>query len=129
MECSVTYSESYGSLMQCKGAESWARFHHAAVIKQHRQILDLYLCQQVNRISLNRLCSTKLQVEHRRHCIASKHLGQMKGIRKSSSLLLKVNTNMSSIISEISGICAKDLLSSEARYHSSNDAFVRIVEM
>ena len=59
----------------------------------------------------------------------AKHLGQMKGIRKSASLLLKVNTNMSSIISEISGICAKDLLSSEARYHSSNDAFVRIVEM
>ena len=59
MECCVTYSESYGSLMQCEGAESWARFHHAAVIKQHRQILDLYLYQQVNRISLNRLCSTK----------------------------------------------------------------------
>ena len=48
MECCVTYSESYGSLMQCKGAES---------------------------------------------------------------------------------ICAMDLLSNEARYHSSNDAFVRLVEM
>ena len=41
MECCVICSESDGSLMQCKDAESWARFHHAAVIKQHRQILDL----------------------------------------------------------------------------------------
>ena len=35
---------------------------------------------------------------------------------------------MSSIAAEISGICAKDLISSEARYHSScYNAFVRIV--
>ena len=35
---------------------------------------------------------------------------------------------MSSIAAEISGICAKYLISSEARYHSScYNAFVRIV--
>ena len=52
-----------------------------------------------------------------------------KGQEKSTSLHLKVNTNMSSIAAEISGICPKDLKSSEARYHSSNNAIVRIVVM
>ena len=42
---------------------------------------------------------------------------------------LKVNTNMSSIAAKISDICAKDLMSSEARYHPSNNAFVHIVVM
>ena len=36
---------------------------------------------------------------------------------------------MSSIAAEISDICAKDLMLSEARYHSSNNAFVHIVVM
>ena len=36
---------------------------------------------------------------------------------------------MSSIAAEISGICAKDLMRSEARYRSFNNAFVRIVVM
>ena len=61
MECCVICSESDGNLMQCIEAESWVRFYRAAVIKQ-----------QVNRISFNDLCSTKL--EYRRNCVASKHL-------------------------------------------------------
>ena len=49
-------------------------------------------------------------------------------VRKSAWLHLKGNTNMGSIAAEISGICAKDLISSEARYHSTcYNAFVRIV--
>ena len=40
---------------------------------------------------------------------------------------MKVNTNKSSIAAEISGICAKDLVSSEERHRSFNNAFVRIV--
>ena len=36
---------------------------------------------------------------------------------------------MSSITADIFGICAKDLMRSEARYHSSNNAFVGIVVM
>ena len=36
---------------------------------------------------------------------------------------------MSSITADIFGICAKDLMRSEARYHSSNNAFVSIVVM
>ena len=46
MECCLICSESDGSLMQYKDAESWARFYHAAVIKQHRQILDLSTGEQ-----------------------------------------------------------------------------------
>ena len=40
---------------------------------------------------------------------------------------MKVNTNTSSIAAEISGISAKDLISSEERHRSFNNAFVRIV--
>ena len=36
---------------------------------------------------------------------------------------------MSSIAAEISGICAKDLISNEASYRSFNNTFVRIVVM
>ena len=36
---------------------------------------------------------------------------------------------MSSIVADIFGICAKDLISSEARYHSSNNAFMGIAMM
>ena len=42
---------------------------------------------------------------------------------------MKVNTNTSSIAAEISGISAKDLISSEERHRSFNNAFVRIVVM
>ena len=42
---------------------------------------------------------------------------------------LEVNSNMSSIAADIFGIYAKDLMSNEARYHSSNNAFVRIAVM
>ena len=46
MECCVICSDSDGSLMQCKDAESWASFYRAAVIKQHRQILGLSTGEQ-----------------------------------------------------------------------------------
>ena len=32
--------------MQCKDAESWARFYRVVVTKQHRQILDLSAGEQ-----------------------------------------------------------------------------------
>lgn len=80
MECCVICSKSYGSLMQCKDAESWARFCHVAVIKRHRQILDLSTGEQD--YPQSPVYSTKLQVQHRRHCITLKHLGQMKGKKK-----------------------------------------------
>ena len=40
-----------------------------------------------------------------------------------------MNSNMSSIAADIFGIYAKDLMRNEARYHSSNNAFVRIAVM
>ena len=40
-----------------------------------------------------------------------------------------MNTNISFIAAEISGICAKDLIGSEVRYRSFNNAFVLIVVM
>ena len=46
MECCVICSESDESLMQCKDTETWARFYRVAVIKQHRQILDLSTGEQ-----------------------------------------------------------------------------------
>ena len=45
-ECCVICSESDGRLMQCKDAESWARFYRVGLIKQHRQILDLSTGEQ-----------------------------------------------------------------------------------
>ena len=58
-------SESDGRLMQCKDAESWAKFYRVGLIKQHRQILDLSKGEQ-----------------DFRSCVASKHLEQMKGNKK-----------------------------------------------
>lgn len=40
-------------------------------------------------------------------------------IKESALLHLKRDTNMKSVAAEISGVCAKDLICSEARYHSS----------
>ena len=48
-------------------------------------------------------------------------------VRKSASLHLSRHTDMSAIAVDISGICAKDLISSEAKYHySCYKAFVHI---
>ena len=48
-------------------------------------------------------------------------------VRKSMSLHLSRHTDMSAIAADISGLCAKDLISSEAKYHSScYKAFVHI---
>ena len=49
-------------------------------------------------------------------------------VRKSASLHVEQNTTMSSAAQEIIGICSKDLISSEAKYHSScYTAFTRIL--
>ena len=49
-------------------------------------------------------------------------------VRKSALLHLNRHTDMSAIAADISGICAKDLISSEAKYHSScYKAFVHII--
>ena len=49
-------------------------------------------------------------------------------VRKSAAMHLKKHTNMSSITAEFSGICSKDLMSSETKYHSScYKAFVRVL--
>lgn len=48
-------------------------------------------------------------------------------VRKSASLHLEQQTNMSSVAEEVIAICAKDLISSEAKYHSScYTAFTKI---
>ena len=57
--------------MQCKDAESWASFYRVGLIKQHRQILDLSTGEQ-----------DSTELEHRRSCVVSKHLEQMKGNKK-----------------------------------------------
>ena len=41
IENCVICSESDDHLVQCKDEESWARLHHAAAIRLHRQIFDL----------------------------------------------------------------------------------------
>ena len=71
-------SKSDGRLMQCKDAESWARFYRVGLIKQRRQILDLSTGEKD--FPQSHVCNTKL--EHRRSCVASKHLEQIKGNRK-----------------------------------------------
>ena len=49
-------------------------------------------------------------------------------VRKSVLLHLNRHTDMSAIAANISGICAKDLISSEAKYHSScYKSFVHII--
>ena len=49
------------------------RFYHVVVIKQHHQILELSTGEQD--YPQSPVYSTKLQVQHRRHCITLKHLG------------------------------------------------------
>ena len=49
-------------------------------------------------------------------------------VRKRASLHVSRHTDMSAIAADISGICAIDLISSEAKYHSScYKAFVYII--
>lgn len=49
-------------------------------------------------------------------------------VRKCASLHNKHNTGMSAVAQEVIRICAKDLISSEAKYHSScYKSFVRII--
>ena len=49
-------------------------------------------------------------------------------IRESALQHIKRHTNMSSVAAEIYSICSKDLISSEARYHSScYNSFVRVI--
>ena len=49
-------------------------------------------------------------------------------IKKSATMHLEQHTNMSAVAQEVIGICAKDLISSEAKYHSScYTAFTRIM--
>ena len=49
-------------------------------------------------------------------------------MKESALLHIKCHTKMSCIATEISGICAKDLINSEAKYHTTcYNAFVRIM--
>ena len=51
-----------------------------------------------------------------------------KTVRASASLHVQQNTAMSEVAQEVIGICAKDLISSEAKYHAScYKSFVRII--
>ena len=51
-----------------------------------------------------------------------------KKVRESALLHIKFHTKMSCVATEISGICAKDLISSEAKYHTTcYNAFVPII--
>ena len=51
-----------------------------------------------------------------------------KTVRECASLHVKQNTDMSEVAREVIGICAKDLISSEAKYHAScYKNFVRII--
>ena len=57
-----------------------SRERGSIVLRWSSNTVKFNVSQQVNRISLNHLCNTKL--EHRRNCVASKHLGQIKGKKK-----------------------------------------------
>ena len=49
-------------------------------------------------------------------------------VRGCASLHVKQNTDMSEVARDVIGICAKDLISSEAKYHAScYKSFVRII--
>ena len=70
----------------------------------------------------------KPETRTREHLRSARELRADKKVKESALLHIKCHTKMSCIATEISGICAKDLiLSSEAKYTTCCNALVRIM--
>lgn len=171
-------------LAQCRDVSSWTTLYHAAVIRDHRSILEASSDGEFpeNPIKYHRNCRAEftnkrdLQVTNNElpddvaigsantprtrsrdgnqqnlvilpneclFCKKTKYKPNMKTreklhsvqefrtdntVRSCASLHIQKNTGMSEVARDVIGICSKDLISSEAKYHAScYKTFVRII--
>ena len=171
-------------LAQCRDLSSWTTLHRAAVIRNHRPILEASTESEFpeNAIKYHGNCraeftnkrdlevtnkpsgneeaatacaprrssrdygshsSSSILPDQCLFCKKSKYKPNTRTreslhsvqefradetVRKCASLHVQQNTAMSEIAREVIGICAKDLISSEAKYHAScYKSFVRII--
>ena len=179
-ECIICGCSS-SKLTQCKDISSWSTLYRAAVIRNHKSILEASTeCEfPESAIKYHRNCRAEftnkrdLQTNNkpsddaatgtaprRSHrdgnqpnaailpdqclfCKKSKYKPNTKTreklhsvqefradetVRACASLHVKQNTDMSEVARDVIGICTKDLISSEAKYHAScYKSFVRII--
>ena len=179
-ECIICGCSS-SKLTQCKDISSWATLYHAAIIRNHKSILEASTesefpksafkyhrncraeftnkrdLQTNNKPSDDAATGTAPRRSHRDgnqpnaailpdqclFCKKSKYKPNTKTrenlhsvqefcadktVRACASLHVKQNTDTSEVARDVVGICAKELISSEAKYHAScYKSFVRII--